>query len=560
MNSSYSSPHFFNVDKFRVQSLKNSINENYVKSKNLIESKTKEIKKLQNSVIAYQKSFSELNRKILKNDNLSVENSTVLRKYKELEKQFFNLNKDYLEIQDDLREKNKLISDYQKLTENGKIKFKLLDDQNNELKRIIHSYEKNNKDLKELNNLKEEKIKELEKKNLEIKNELLLIQKNNKQNNINNEKLNENFQKEKLNLKNEIISLKKQIKILSQQIKENEKKHLLEIKAKEEIIKNLNEKLNKENNEQTLKITDLNNRIKNINNDREKLLKELKEITEENSQKNIIIKKLNNCILEYNQVIIQSKNELTDRDKSYENIEKEKDKLILKLTEVTNEKSKLEEKHKIFIEENRIQNTVYEEKISEIIKENSNKCDEINKLNEIIKTLKEDNKEIKSIPLDLEKSNIYLSNIRERQNELNQKISSLNDIIYEKEAIIETLKDKYNQKVAYYKLKISENKNRINNLMNNLIELKYYVNELERLLENKHMNNTFSGKKVRRNSSMERIDKYKYNSIDFYNGSCVDNEKYNSQLIDSLKSMIMKIDNKLNESYRNEDEILKNCK
>ena len=560
MNSSYSSPHFFNVDKFRVQSLKNSINENYVKSKNLIESKTKEIKKLQNSVIAYQKSFSELNRKILKNDNLSVENSTVLRKYKELEKQFFNLNKDYLQIQDDLREKNKLISDYQKLTENGKIKFKLLDDQNNELKRIIHSYEKNNKDLKELNNLKEEKIKELEKKNLEIKNELLLIQKNNKQNNINNEKLNENFQKEKLNLKNEIISLKKQIKILSQQIKENEKKHLLEIKAKEEIIKNLNEKLNKENNEQTLKITDLNNRIKNINNDREKLLKELKEITEENSQKNIIIKKLNNCILEYNQVIIQSKNELTDRDKSYENIEKEKDKLILKLTEVTNEKSKLEEKHKIFIEENRIQNTVYEEKISEIIKENSNKCDEINKLNEIIKTLKEDNKEIKSIPLDLEKSNIYLSNIRERQNELNQKISSLNDIIYEKEAIIETLKDKYNQKVAYYKLKISENKNRINNLMNNLIELKYYVNELERLLENKHMNNTFSGKKVRRNSSMERIDKYKYNSIDFYNGSCVDNEKYNSQLIDSLKSMIMKIDNKLNESYRNEDEILKNCK
>ena len=560
MNSSYSSPHFFNVDKFRVQSLKNSMNENYVKSKNLIESKTKEIKKLQNSVIAYQKSFSELNRKILKNDNLSVENSTVLRKYKELEKQFFNLNKDYLEIQDDLREKNKLISDYQKLTENGKIKFKLLDDQNNELKRIIHSYEKNNKDLKELNNLKEEKIKELEKKNLEIKNELLLIQKNNKQNNINNEKLNENFQKEKLNLKNEIISLKKQIKILSQQIKENEKKHLLEIKAKEEIIKNLNEKLNKENNEQTLKITDLNNRIKNINNDREKLLKELKEITEENSQKNIIIKKLNNCILEYNQVIIQSKNELTDRDKSYENIEKEKDKLILKLTEVTNEKSKLEEKHKIFIEENRIQNTVYEEKISEIIKENNNKCDEINKLNEIIKTLKEDNKEIKSIPLDLEKSNIYLSNIRERQNELNQKISSLNDIIYEKEAIIETLKDKYNQKVAYYKLKISENKNRINNLMNNLIELKYYVNELERLLENKHMNNTFSGKKVRRNSSMERIDKYKYNSIDFYNGSCVDNEKYNSQLIDSLKSMIMKIDNKLNESYRNEDEILKNCK
>ena len=560
MNSSYSSPHFFNVDKFRVQSLKNSINENYVKSKNLIESKTKEIKKLQNSVIAYQKSFSELNRKILKNDNLSVENSTVLRKYKELEKQYCNLNKDYLQIQDDLREKNKLISDYQKLTENGKIKFKLLDDQNNELKRIIHSYEKNNKDLKELNNLKEEKIKELEKKNLEIKNELLLIQKNNKQNNINNEKLNENFQKEKLNLKNEIISLKKQIKILSQQIKENEKKHLLEIKAKEEIIKNLNEKINKENNEQTLKITDLNNRIKNINNDREKLLKELKEMVEENSQKNIIINKLNNCILEYNQVIIQSQNELTDKDKSYETIEKEKDKLILKLTEVTNEKSKLEEKHKIFIEENRIQNTVYEEKISEIIKENNNKCDEINKLNEIIKTLKEDNKEIKSIPLDLEKSNIYLSNIRERQNELNQKISSLNDIIYEKEAIIETLKDKYNQKVAYYKLKISENKNRINNLMNNLIELKYYVNELERLLENKHMNNTFTGKKVRRNSSMERIDKNKYNSIDFYNGSCVDNEKYNSQLIDSLKSMIMKIDNKLNESYRNEDEILKNCK
>jgi chromosome segregation ATPase len=520
-----------------------------IKNNDFFDFQNKEIKKLKNSVISYKKINGELNKKVQRNDNSFIENSIILRKYKELENNYSSLNNDYLEIQENLKEKNKIISDFQQLTEKDTIKFKQLNIQNNELKNVIKAYELSNNNLRELNKLQEQKIKELEMKYDELKNDLKSFNRNTKDKNNNENTI----------LKNQIDSLNKQIKQLSEQLKEKEQNYVIEIKNKDNEINTLLEKIN-ENKEKIIKIEDLNEEINNIKLENNKLNQYLKEIKDENNEKKNIIKKLNNCILEYNQTIIQSKNKLTDRDKSYENIEKEKDKLILKLTEVTNEKSKLEEKHKIFIEENRIQNSVYEEKISEIIKENNNKCDEINKLNEIIKTLKEDNKEIKSIPLDLEKSNIYLLNIRERQNELNQKISSLNDIIYEKEAIIETLKDKYNQKVSYYKLKISENKNRINNLMNNLIELKYYVNELERLLENKHINNTFSGKKVRRNSSMERIDKNKYNSIDFYNGSCVDNEKYNSQLIDSLKSMIMKIDNKLNESYRNEDEILKNCK
>ena len=546
---SYSSPLIFSSEKLYSYTQRNSLKKNMIKNNDFFDFQNKEIKKLKNSVISYKKINGELNKKVQRNDNSFIENSIILRKYKELENNYSSLNNDYLEIQENLKEKNKIISDFQQLTEKDTIKFKQLNIQNNELKNVIKANELSNNNLRELNKLQEQKIKELEMKYDELKNDLKSFNKNTKDKNNNENTI----------LKNQIDSLNKQIKQLSEQLKEKEQNYVIEIKNKDNEINTLLEKIN-ENKEKIIKIEDLNEEINNIKLENNKLNQYLKEIKDENNKKKNIIKKLNNCILEYNQTIIQSQNELTDRDKSYENIEKEKDKLILKLTEVTNEKSKLEEKHKIFIEENRIQNTVYEEKISEIIKENNNKCDEINKLNEIIKTLKEDNKEIKSIPLDLEKSNIYLSNIRERQNELNQKISSLNDIIYEKEAIIETLKDKYNQKVAYYKLKISENKNRINNLMNNLIELKYYVNELERLLENKYMNNTFSGKKVRRNSSMERIDKYKYNSIDFYNGSCVDNEKYNSQLIDSLKSMIMKIDNKLNESYRNEDEILKNCK
>ena len=90
--------------------------------------------------------------------------------------------------------------------------------------------------------------------------------------------------------------------------------------------------------------------------------------------------------------------------------------------------------------------------------------------------------------------------------------------------------------------------------MNNLIEMKTYIKELEKIFENRHIY-PYS---IKRHNSMEKINRSRFSSIDLNNNLNVsyDND-YNSQLIDSLRSMIIKIDNKLNESYINEEDILK---
>ena len=537
MNFSYSSSHLLNKEKIKSLSIGKMINDNYKKNYDIKNYKSKEINKVKNSVLNNKINCCDFNKE--KKDNFIQENISVLKKYKELERKYSNLNNDYMEIQNELKEKNRLMSDFQKLTENGKIKFKQINNQNNEFRKIIQAYEKTNTNLKELNKLNNDKIKEFEKQNYELNNKLKSF---------------DNLKNECEKLKNDINSLNKQIKLLSQQLKDKEQNYLIEIKEKENKIKILIEKNNNDVNEKIIKISSLNEEIKKINLEKEILDKKFKEILDDNTQKNIIIKKLNDCILEYNQVIIQSQNELTDRDNSKENIEKEKEKLIKKISEITNEKSRLEEKNKTIIEENKIQNSKYEEKITEIIKENNDKNNEINKLNEIILDLQKDKNDIKNATINIEKSNIFLANLKEKQNELNVKVSSLTNIVYEKEKIIQKLKDKYDQKISIYKLKLSENKNRINNLMNNLIEMKTYVKELEKIFENRNLY-PYS---IKRHNSMEKINRSRFSSIDLKNNLNVSSDNdYNSQLIDSLRSMIIKIDNKLNESYINEEDILK---
>ena len=407
------------------------MNDNYEKKYDIKDYKSKEITLAKNSVFNNKINYCEIKK--VNKDNCIQENISVLRKYKELERNYSNLNNDYIEIQNELKNKNRLISDFQKLTENGKIKFKQIDNQNNEFRKIIQVYEKANNKLKDLNKIQNDKIKEFEKQNYELQNQLNSF---------------DNLKNENKELKNNNSILNKQIKILSQQLKDKEQNYLIEIKEKENKSKILLEKNINEINEKTIKISSLNEEIKKINLEKENSDKKFKEILEDNTQKNIIIKKLNDCILEYNQVIIQSQNELTDRDKSNEYIEKEKEKLLKQINELTNEKSRLEEKNKKIIEENKIQNSIYEEKIKEIIKENNCKNKEINKLNEIITEIQKDKEDIKNATVNIEKSNIYLTKLKEKQNELNEKVSSLTNIICEKEKIIQNLKDKYDQKIS----------------------------------------------------------------------------------------------------------------
>ena len=83
--------------------------------------------------------------------------------------------------------------------------------------------------------------------------------------------------------------------------------------------------------------------------------------------------------------------------------------------------------------------------------------------------------------------------------------------------------------------------------MNNLIQMKYYVNELEQLFENRHINN-YTTRLKKRSSSMD------CNTITF------ENDYYNSQLINSLKNNINKIGDNFNESSKSGNETLNKYK
>ena len=117
MNFSYSSSHLLNKDKFKSLSLGKIKNDNYEKKIDIKDYKSKDINKVKNSVFNNKINYCEIKK--VKKDNFIQENISILRKYNELERNYSNLNNDYIEIQNELKNKNQLISDFQKLTENG---------------------------------------------------------------------------------------------------------------------------------------------------------------------------------------------------------------------------------------------------------------------------------------------------------------------------------------------------------------------------------------------------------------------------------------------------------
>ena len=114
------------------------------------------------------------------------------------------------------------------------------------------------------------------------------------------------------------------------------------------------------------------------------------------------------------------------------------------------------------------------------------------------------------------------------KNELQNKIVYLNKTIAEKENYEHALKSKYGKKVNILQLQKEELNHRLSNLMDNLLALKEYANQIERSIRNKNINEAYVSSSLKQEDVMD-----------------TKRDEYNLQLINTLKGIIIKIDTKI---------------
>ena len=114
------------------------------------------------------------------------------------------------------------------------------------------------------------------------------------------------------------------------------------------------------------------------------------------------------------------------------------------------------------------------------------------------------------------------------KNELQNKIVYLNKTIAEKENYEHALKSKYGKKVNILQLQKEELNHRLSNLMDNLLALKEYANQIERSIRNKNINDAYVSSSLKKEDVMD-----------------TNRDEYNLQLINTLKGIINKIDTKI---------------
>ena len=391
------------------------------------------------------------------------------------------------------------------------------EERNYKLEKLLSENLENYSSIKKINEIRDENfLKHFKSETLEIRNiteeERNKINENEKTIVNNNNIKNINYQKE-----NDILTLSEITSTITRDLNESNdeisklKKENIKLKQN---INELNDKFNSIDFESIL----------NFNNEKEKINNKLIEFSKENNQKNSIIKKLNDCIIEYNKTIIESKNEIFERDEQIEQLIKEKNELI--------------EKNNILLNK-LIQNTkdseILNKKMKELINENERKNNEINSLSMIISNLQNENN---LIQLNKKQENDKINNIlfsyKQHQIEANKQILILTKNNTEKDQIINNL----NQNIIFYKSKVQENQKKISNFFNILTEIKKYVFEVEKMISNKDLNlyNNEKKKNINEDLSIQQI-----NNID------INTNEYNNFLLNSLKNMIGKIDSKLND-------------
>jgi hypothetical protein len=137
-----------------------------------------------------------------------------------------------------------------------------------------------------------------------------------------------------------------------------------------------------------------------------------------------------------------------------------------------------------------------------------------------------------------EKINSIILSLKKNQLELNNQILLLTKNNSDKDKIINNL----NQNLLFFKGKAQENQNKIANFFNIIIEMKKYVFEVEKMINN--------SKELQKDNKLFENPKNEYDNLSYeeINNIEVSNNEYSNYLLNSLKNMIVKIDSKLSDN------------
>ena len=293
-----------------------------------------------------------------------------------------------------------------------------------------------------------------------------------------------------------------------------------------EILKDNIMKLNKDN--QVIQLTSKDSEQR-YNFQIEKMKEDAIALNSELKEKNEKIIQLNQCIVDYNKTIKEAENEMHQRDKKIVEITKENENLLKQITDFKTNINELNSKTSKIIDSLNIKLNQSESKIidmttekEKIIADNEMLHSQLQKYQDLNEKIKEEQK------VNEQMQNDKINKLIIEKNELQNKIVYLNKTISEKENYEHALKSKYGKKVNILQLQKEELNHRLSNLMDNLLALKEYANQIERSIRNKNINDAYVS------SSLKKEDVIDSNR-----------DEYNLQLINTLKGIINKIDTKI---------------
>jgi len=525
------------------------------RNEEMLKVKDEQIKMLNRKLKTYQKLNEDQSQQINAHDNLIIDYNSLNKNYLELENELNLIRAENMRLKDAVANKNIIISEYVKGFEASSNKFQIFNDKNSNLKLKNDEYENKLKMLpsllKKSNDLNnklsnyENKIDEMKEEHIK-KEELFKVKYDNKERNQNITI--KHYEYEIDQIKNEIERVKTEL--------ENSKKLNEDLTEKDydkgtDYDKKANDKLRENDRlantilelKETINENNLNyeNENKNSRQIIEKLQDDINNLNQDLKSRDDQIILLNEAVIEFDNAMKSSENELKSREIVINNLNEEKEKLQKQLNDkqmdfvqYQNSAQQIidilhkklltldKEKNNLFNDTtaNETQISMLQEQINQFelsSQSNKNECDKIDKqYNDLVKAY-----EIK-------------------EKEFQDKVLQIKSISQKRKNEMETLRSKYEKKIQSLTLNNNELNSRINNLINSLIALKDYAISIERNLNEASVINAM-------NSSM-------YSTMGFTTccGGCNNcgfssgrDNKDSEDLIQEMKDMINRIDSKI---------------
>jgi chromosome segregation ATPase len=418
-----------------------------------------------------------------------------LKNYSELERELTATKNEIIQLKNIINIKNQRIAEFQNVFEESKSKFELFKKNNDNLQMRIKELEgklsslpglvQNNSDL----NLKlgeyENKIKlikdEFNKKEELFNIKLVNQEKIAKSNTRTYEEDMGELNLEIRNLKNHIEALKRRNDELISMKKNSDNDFVLKLKTKDKEIEKLTNIISE------LKLDINNNNLDNqsqivdYKNIIEKLKQENSELVATIDELNSQIEELNSAISQADNYIKQSETEISTRENTINSLIQEKNLLLKQLNEKQIDFSEYQNSSEQ--EMNLLHNKVasLEKEKNFLINDNQLNRNEINQLqDDINQYLNDDKLHFEECKQADKKYNDLAEAYKIKEKEYSEALAQLNIINNKLKVELELIKSKYEKKIHNLTLNNNELNIRVKNLINSLIALKDYALSIER--------------------------------------------------------------------------------